>query len=242
VRRPTPPEPQSRARAISNATSPTSHGQRGGRALEPPDLQDVDRLGSELEGARDRMLLTIPPSRKCSPSSSTAGRTPGTAAEAITASTSGPAVNQCSDARSMLAATHWKGTARSSMRSGSAAQRVVAVKMRAGPRQRCEPAEDRPVEDAVLIDLRPDRLKPCGGRRRRVRRGHRPVDRADGGADDQRRGDAPIEQRLQHAHLVRPQMAAAPEHESHAVTTCPHRAQLILRRAWARSRARHRRP
>ena len=52
------------------------------------------------------MLLTMPPSMKCSPPISTGGRRPGTAAEARTASTSGPSANQCSAARSMLAATH----------------------------------------------------------------------------------------------------------------------------------------
>jgi len=52
------------------------------------------------------MLLTIPPSMKCSPPISTGGSSPGTAAEASTASTTGPSVNQCSLAHSMLAATH----------------------------------------------------------------------------------------------------------------------------------------
>ena len=52
------------------------------------------------------MLLTTPPSMKCSPSIATGASSPGTEAEAITAGTIGPSANQCSQARSMLAATH----------------------------------------------------------------------------------------------------------------------------------------
>ncbi len=63
------------------------------------------------------MLCTRPPSKKCSLPTRTGGSRPGTAAEASTAGTIGPLVNQCAAARSMLAATHWNGTARSSMRA-----------------------------------------------------------------------------------------------------------------------------
>ena len=55
----------------------------------------------------------MPPSRKCSPPTFAGGSSPGTAALAITASTTRPSVNQCSVARSMLAAQHWNSTARS---------------------------------------------------------------------------------------------------------------------------------
>jgi hypothetical protein len=57
----------------------------------------------------------MPPSMKCSPSISYAGKRPGTADDASTAGTIGPEVNQCSAARSIEAAQHMNGTRRSSM-------------------------------------------------------------------------------------------------------------------------------
>jgi hypothetical protein len=62
------------------------------------------------------MELTRPPSRKCSPSISAGGSRPGTAALARIAGTIGPLVNQCSAARSMLAAQTPNRTGRSSKR------------------------------------------------------------------------------------------------------------------------------
>ncbi len=62
------------------------------------------------------MLWTRPPSKKCSSPTRTGGSSPGTAAEASTASAIGPSLNQWAAARSMLAATHWKGRASSSIR------------------------------------------------------------------------------------------------------------------------------
>ena len=58
------------------------------RALDASDLQHVHVRGAEFHGPADGMLLTIPPSKKCSPSISYGGssRAPG----ARTASTSGP--------------------------------------------------------------------------------------------------------------------------------------------------------
>ena len=61
--------------------------------------------------------FTMPPSMKCSPSMGTGGRMPGTAHDARTTSASGPLSNQCSAARSIDAATHWKGIDSSSTRS-----------------------------------------------------------------------------------------------------------------------------
>ena len=68
----------------------------------------------------------MPPSMKCSPPTSTGGRMPGTADEASTASTIGPDSNQCSAAASMLAATHWKRTGRSSISGIGSASVSVA--------------------------------------------------------------------------------------------------------------------
>ena len=56
----------------------------------------------------------MPPSRKCSPSTSAGGSRPGTAALAMIASTRRPEENQCSAARSMLAAQTWNRTGSSS--------------------------------------------------------------------------------------------------------------------------------
>src|SRR5487761_1436887 len=64
---------------------------------------------------------TSPPSKKCSPSTSTGGSSPGTAHEASTAGTSGPALNQCALARSMLAATQCSGTTRSAKSAAGSA-------------------------------------------------------------------------------------------------------------------------
>src|SRR6266511_211491 len=79
------------------------------------------------------MLWTRPPSKKCSSPTRTGGSRPGTAAEASTAGTTGPLVNQWAAARSMLAATHWKGTARSSIRdtgSSSSSRRSGSLSCR----------------------------------------------------------------------------------------------------------------
>ena len=56
----------------------------------------------------------MPPSRKCSSPTFAGGSRPGTAALATTASTTGPESNQCSAARSMLAAHTWNRTGSSS--------------------------------------------------------------------------------------------------------------------------------
>ena len=56
----------------------------------------------------------MPPSRKCSSPTLAGGSRPGTAALATIAGTSGPETNQCSAARSMLAAHTWNRTGRSS--------------------------------------------------------------------------------------------------------------------------------
>lgn len=67
----------------------------------------------------------------------TGGSSPGTAAEARTASAIGPSLNQVAAARSTLAATHWNGTARSSMhRTG----RCCSMSCRSGAAEcRCVP-------------------------------------------------------------------------------------------------------
>ena len=81
----------------------------GAMVARQPELAVVDRLTG--------MEFTRPPSRKCSPSTSAGGRRPGTAALARLAGTIGPSVNQCSAARSMLAAHTSSRTGRSSKRA-----------------------------------------------------------------------------------------------------------------------------
>src|SRR5918994_5474850 len=105
-------------RAISNATSPTSQGRDGtwrGRSMRPT-WSTYTVLAPSSRARPMGMLWTRPPSKKCSSPTRTGGSSPGTAAEASTAGTIGPAMNQWAAARSMLAATHWNGRASSSMR------------------------------------------------------------------------------------------------------------------------------
>jgi len=80
------------------------------------------------------------------------GSSPGTAHEASSASTSAPSVNQCSVARSMLAATHWNGTGSSArVRTG----RCLVSRSRSGSREcRCVRARA-----SVRARLRMDRRK-----------------------------------------------------------------------------------
>jgi hypothetical protein len=139
-------------RAISKATSPTSQGRVGGcRGCSMRPTWRTYTVRAPSSRARPTgMLWTRPPSKKCSSPTRTGGSSPGTAAEASTAGTIGPAVNQWAAARSMLAATHWKGRARSSMcstgrasssrRSGSLGCRWVPERARVRTRPNSDPA------------------------------------------------------------------------------------------------------
>src|SRR6266536_2876585 len=83
-------------RAISKATRPTSQGRLGtsrGRSMRPTCRTETTRAPSATARPTG-MLCTSPPSRKCSSPTRTGGSRPGTAAEASTAGTTGPAVNQ----------------------------------------------------------------------------------------------------------------------------------------------------
>ena len=125
------------------------------RPVQTPDVHDEDaRPRPVRRRGRPGSEFTIPPSMKCSfTDPGMGGRMPGTAEEASTASTIGPAVNQRSAALSMLAATHWKRTGRSSI-SGIVSASViwarnalVAVQVRAGARERRQAPEQRAGED-----------------------------------------------------------------------------------------------
>ena len=86
------------------------HGQR---ALDPPDVQDVDRAGAQGNGPADRNGIDQPAVEVVLAVHFHRGSSPGTAQEASTAGTIGPAVNQRALACSMLAATQWNGSSRS---------------------------------------------------------------------------------------------------------------------------------
>ena len=62
------------------------------------------------------MECTSPPSRKCRSPIRTGGNSPGTEHDATTGSVRSPCENHTPLASSMQAATHWKGTSRSSNR------------------------------------------------------------------------------------------------------------------------------
>ncbi len=97
------------------------------------------------------MLCTRPPSKKCSCPTRTGGSRPGTAADASTAGTIGPLVNQCAAACSTLAATHWNGTASSSMRSTGNSSRSI---LRSGS------LECRCVPERASVAIRPNMEPP----------------------------------------------------------------------------------
>ena len=154
--------PGSRCRGPGSTWHSTPAGQLGELADEPVPARDLERDASDLPRSLRRLERPVDParpaarrpgSRRARPrgragSSSRCRRRgsarrrpgrrqqPGTAALAITASTTRPLVNQCSAARSMLAAHTWKVTGSSSKvrspsssssrwRSGSADHRWV---------------------------------------------------------------------------------------------------------------------
>ena len=90
---------------------------------------------------------------------------PGTAALASTASTSAPAVNQCSAALSIEAATHSKRTGRSSISGIGRASVIVArsasLPCRCVPRagERGQPVQERAAEHVGALDVRPGLLQ-----------------------------------------------------------------------------------
>ena len=98
------------------------------------------------------------------------GSSPGTAQDATTAGTSRPVENQCSAARSTLAATHWNGTARSSKRpgrwvtssdsSGTAECSAVPVRQAVRARDSSEPPKTSPPDSPP--HSRPSRATPAG--------------------------------------------------------------------------------
>ena len=144
---------------------------------------------------------------------------PGTAADASTASTSGPVVNQCSDALSMLAATHSKRTGRFSInaigstsvsvaRSASLPCRWVPVRASVARRLKNEPAKTllRSMSDHVSWSRWTIAT-------RRLARHRGAVDRTHRRADDEVGRTPALEQRAQHPDLAGPELPAAPEHE-----------------------------
>ena len=145
----------------------------------------------------------MPPSMKCSPPISTGGSRPGTAAEARTASTSGPSANQCSPrARCSPRRT---GTAprdprsadrehaASSARSAALACRCVRVRASVVDRRSTDPPN---MSLRSISDHR--RGQPLDARARRVGGDRRAVDRADRRPEHEVRDDPALEQRAQH--------------------------------------------
>lgn len=165
------------------------------------------------------MLLTSPPSKKFSPSSSTGGKSPGTAEEARTASAMEPSVNQCSAERSMLAATHWKGTASSSMRRtgrarssacrrGSFGCAWVRVRARVPSRDSIPPLK-MPASSAEVHSSVSLSTEAVVGSEARTA----PVDGADRRAEDHVGDDARLEQGPEHSDLVGAEHATTTENE-----------------------------
>lgn len=103
-------------REISKDTNATSHRNRGAASSSSkrPTCKTHTVSAPRATARSSGMLFTRPPSKKCSSPIRTGGNTPGSAHDARTGSIRSPVLNQCSRARSMLAATHSNGTARSS--------------------------------------------------------------------------------------------------------------------------------
>ena len=115
---------------------PRPRGGLRGRSIRPTWSTKI-RVAPSSTARPTGMECTRPPSRKCSPSISAGGSRPGTAAQATTASTSGPGRTSAPRSARCWPRTHWNGTARSAkVRSpssvASAAQRLGGVQVGAG--------------------------------------------------------------------------------------------------------------
>ena len=96
----------------------------------------------------------------------------------------GPLVNQCARARSMLAATHWKGSSRSAKSAAGSMSRSMSrsgadrMQVRARARQPYRPSQEGPAERLPHRVALPHLAQPRR-RARRVGRHERAVDGAD---------------------------------------------------------------
>ena len=220
-------------RAISNATSPTSHGRRGHgqRLLDPSDVEHEDPPRAQLHRPADRdavhqsaveVVLAVDPYRRQQArhgGRGEHGRDQRSTVEPVRA-----------PARSTLAATHWNGTGSSSNRRTG---RCCSSSRRSG-RLECRWVPDRAsVPSRPKIELR-NTVRTTSERQTassRLRRAGRvggdedAVDGADRGAQDEVGPDAGVGQRGQHAHLVRAEHPAAAEDErGRRLDPCAHAA------------------
>ena len=153
--------------------------------------------------------LTIPPSMKCSPLIGTGRKDARDGTRGQQASASGPRSNQCSAARSIDAATHWKGSSSSSTRStGSSAtsrSRISDRDSRSVPLRASvvEPAKRAPRGASAPVRLLPQLAQAIDAGQGGIGGEEGAVDRADGGPKDDVRPDAALGQRAQHPDLVR---------------------------------------
>ena len=155
-------------REISNAVNPTSHRNRGGASSSSrrPTCNTQIVSAPCCTARSSGMLLTRPPSKKCSLPICTGGKTPGSAQDASTGSMRSPVLNQCSRACSMLAATHSNGTASSSkvcdrqLRAQHSAKLTVAMQRRPAADDFCQPPKHRAVECSLIHQRVPKRQQP----------------------------------------------------------------------------------
>jgi hypothetical protein len=95
-------------------------------------------------------------------------------------------------------------------------ERPVGMHVRTAAHEIGRSREDRAAEDSLVVDVQPDLAKTVHHLQCRLGCDRGPVECTDGGADDEVGTDAVLEERAQHADLVRAVRSAAAEDERDA--------------------------
>ena len=176
----------------------------------PTDMQHEDPVSTQLDGVAQRNAVH---------QATAGGSSPGTAADAMTASTIEPRSNQCSAESSIPAAQHMKRTGRSSIRRSP----TTAVSARRSGVDGCAAT----------------RLRASSRNRPMVPAANTALASSDGRAEHEIGTHSGLDQRAQHADLDSAQHTTTTEndrgatHQSHAASrrrSTPDKAAAITKR------------